>query len=304
MAHFAPDSAIFATEPNANMHDLFVGPMVLWLQAMNTLNAMDNKVAVVTGSTQGIGEAVCHLFADRGCRALVVTGRDQARGENVVRALKDKGADAIFVEANLENIDHCRNIISEADRHFGQVDALVNAAGLTDRGTILDTSPELFDRLFAVNTKAPFFLTQDAAKIMRRQGTPGTVVNIISMSSHGGQPFICAYSGSKGAMVTLTRNIAFSLMRDHIRVNGLNIGWTDTPGEHRVQKTFHDADEDWLKHAQADQPFGRLIKTDEVARAVGYLSSDESGLITGSIIDFDQSVTGSWESAPHPTRLA
>ena len=110
---------------------------------------------------------------------------------------------------------------------------------LTDRGTILDTSPELFDRMFAVNVRAPFFLMQDAAKIMRREKIPGAIVNILSMSGHGGQPFISAYSGSKGALATLTKNIAFSLMPDHIRVNGLNIGWMDTPGEHAIQMRYH-----------------------------------------------------------------
>jgi NAD(P)-dependent dehydrogenase (short-subunit alcohol dehydrogenase family) len=124
------------------------------------------------------------------------------------------------------------------------------------------------------------------------------------MSAHGGQPFICAYSGSKGALLTLTKNIAFSLMRDHIRVNGLNIGWTDTPGEHRIQTEFHHADPHWLEQAEARQPFGRLIKPDEVARAIAFLTSEESGLMTGSIIDFDQSVVGSFESAPHPAPLA
>ena len=135
---------------------------------------------------------------------------------------------------------------------------------------------------------------------MRRQGTAGAMINVLSMSSHGGQPFISAYCGSKGALATLTKNIAFSLMRKRIRVNGLNIGWMDSPGEDRIQKEYHGAPADWLAKAEATLPFGRLIKPQEVARAVAYLASAESGLITGSLIDFDQSVDGCYEAPPLP----
>ncbi len=90
-------------------------------------------------------------------------------------------------------------------------------------------------------------------------------------------------------------------MPDHIRLNGLNIGWMDTPGEHSIQLRFHNADPDWLAAAEKGQPFGRLLKPQEVARAVAYLASDESGMMTGSIIDFDQQVVGAAESSPHPS---
>ena len=106
---------------------------------------------------------------------------------------------------------------------------------------------------------------------------------------------------SKAALATLTKNAAFSLMRDHIRVNGLNIGWMDTPGEHAIQMQYHTDDQDWLKKAEAKQPFGRLIKPEEVARAVAYLAGEESGLMTGANVDFDQQVLGSAESSPHPS---
>jgi NAD(P)-dependent dehydrogenase (short-subunit alcohol dehydrogenase family) len=121
------------------------------------------------------------------------------------------------------------------------------------------------------------------------------------MSAHGGQPVIIAYSASKAALSVITKNAAFSLMPDHIRINGLNIGWMDTPGEHDIQMRYHTTDKDWLKKAEAKQPFGRLLKPAEVARAVAFLASDESGMMTGSIIDFDQSVLGSGESSSHPS---
>lgn len=260
------------------------------------------KVAVVTGGTQGLGEAIARLFAERGAAGLVIVGRDRKRGKKVADDITKSGCKTAFVAADLADIAAARKIIPAAEKAFGRVDALVNAAAITDRGTILDTKPELFDAMFDVNVRAPFFLMQDAAKLMIRKKIEGTMVNILSMSAHGGQPFIIAYCGSKGALATLTKNTAFSLMRNRIRVNGLNIGWMDTPGENRIQKLYHDAPSDWLEKAEAGQPFGRLLKPTEVARAVAYLSSDESGLMTGSIIDFDQQVVGSAEGAVHPSK--
>ena len=254
------------------------------------------KVAVVTGSTQGLGEAVARLFSARDAAGLVICGRDAARGEAVAASLPN----AVFVRADLADMAACRLVVAAADRAFGRLDVLVNSAAITDRGTILDTSPELFDRMMAINVRAPFFLTQDAAKLMRRGGTGGTIVNIQSMSAHGGQSFLAAYSTSKGALSTLTKNVAFALMPDRIRVNGLNIGWMDTPGETAIQTRVHDAPADWLAAAEAKQPFGRLLKPDEVARAVAFLASDESGLMTGTVIDFDQQVRGAGDAPSHP----
>jgi len=259
------------------------------------------KVAVVTGGTQGLGEAVARMFAARGAAGIVICGRNAKRGKDVAASLTEAGTSTVFVKADLGEVADCRKVIAAADKTFGKVDVLVNVAALTDRGTILDTSPELFDRMFAVNVRAPFFLIQEAAKIMRREKIEGTVVSILSMSGHGGQPFIAAYSASKGALAVLTKNAAFALMPDRIRLNGLNIGWMDTPGEHTIQLRYHTDDADWLAKAEKGQPFGRLLKPAEVARAVAYLASDESGLMTGSIIDFDQQVLGAAESSPHPS---
>jgi NAD(P)-dependent dehydrogenase (short-subunit alcohol dehydrogenase family) len=263
---------------------------------------LEGKIAVVTGGTQGLGETIARRFAAEGAAGLVICGRTAAHGEAVAGDLTNQGTPTRFVRADLGLVEDCRRVIAEADAAFGRLHILVNAAAITDRGTILDTSPELFDHMFAVNVRAPFFLMQDAAKLMRRDKITGSVVNIQSMSAHGGQSFITAYCASKGALATLTKNVAFSLMADRIRVNGLNIGWMDSPGEARIQKEYHDAPADWLATAEAKQPFGRLIKPAEVARAVVYLASEESGLMTGSVIDFDQQVMGAGDAPSHPLR--
>lgn len=260
----------------------------------------EGKVAIVTGGTQGLGEATARLFVERGAKGIVTCGRNAEQGERVRADLEAAGAEAVFVRADLGDLEAVRRVTKAADDAFGRVDCLVNVAAITDRGTILDTSPELYERMFAINVRAPFFLMQDAAKIMRRERIAGTIVNILSMSSHGGQPFITAYSASKAALAALTKNVAYSLMRDRIRANGLNIGWMNTPAEHAIQTGVHNAPDDWLDAAKARQPFGRLLETSEVARAIAFLASDESGMMTGSLIDFDQSVLGCYDSAPQP----
>jgi NAD(P)-dependent dehydrogenase (short-subunit alcohol dehydrogenase family) len=263
----------------------------------------EGKIVVITGSTQGLGEDVARLFSRRGAEGLVICGRNTLNGKKVADSIIGQGCPTYFVEADLESVDECKKVISEADSRYGRIDTLVNCAAMTDRGTILDTSPELFDRMFATNARAPFFLMQGALNIMIREGIEGTVVNVQSMSAHGGQSFITAYCGSKGALSVMTKNAAYSVMRHRIRINGLNVGWMDTQGEDSIQKKYHGAAENWLEDAEKKQPFGRLVKTDEVARAIAFLCSKESGLMTGSIVDFDQSVHGCADTSALPPVL-
>jgi NAD(P)-dependent dehydrogenase (short-subunit alcohol dehydrogenase family) len=267
------------------------------------MSQLEGKIAVVTGGTQGLGAAIASLFAERGAAGIVICGRSRDKGEARAREIEAAtGARTVFVAADLAEVEDCRAVIAAADKEFGRVDALVNAAAITDRGTIIDTSPELFDRMFAINVRAPFFLMQDAVKIMRRERIEGTIVNICSMSAKAGQSFIAAYCASKGALATLTENTAYALLRNRIRVNGLNIGWMASEGEDRIQREYHGAAADWLEKAAAAQPFGRLIDPREVARAVAFLSSSESGLMTGSMINYDQSIWGAYDSPPHPAK--
>ncbi len=270
--------------------------------ASNThvLATLHGQVAIVTGGTQGLGAAIAATLAERGAKGVVICGRNATKGAAQVETLRALGTQALYVQADLGQVQDCRQVVQQADARFGRVDVLVNAAAITDRGTILDTEPELFDRMFAVNVRAPFYLMQEAIKVMRREAIQGSIVNIGSMSAMAGQPFIAAYCASKGALATLTRNTAYALLRNRIRVNGLNIGWMASEGEDRIQREFHHADADWLEQAAASQPNGRLVDPLEVARAVAFLCSAESGLMTGSVIEYDQSVWGGYDGSPHP----
>lgn len=248
---------------------------------------------LVTGGTQGIGQAIAEAAAEAGAAGVAITGRDVGRGRAVVAALEAHGVSGCFVAGDLAEESDCRRIVAEASAAIGLVDGLVNAAGLTDRGTLETTTVALWDRLFAVNVRAPFILTQEVVRRLKAAGQSGSVVNIITQSSHGGQPFLTAYSASKGALATLTKNTAHALRADRIRVNGLNMGWADTPGEHAIQAR-DGRPPDWLAPAEAAQPFGRLIKPRDVAVATVYLLSSAAEMMTGALVDFDQNVVGAY----------
>lgn len=265
------------------------------------MNRLDDKIAVITGGTQGLGAAIARQFAKAGVAGIVTCGRNVEKGNRVAETItRDHAVPIHFIAADLGEVDDCRQVIAAADQIFGRVDTLVNAAGITDRGNLLNTTPELFDRMFAVNTRAPFFLMQDAVKVMIREGIDGTIVNIGSASEKAGQPFIAPYCASKGALATLTRNSGFALMRHRIRVNQLAIGWMNSDNERSVQAQ-ESGDPAFIEKQAAALPFERLLEPDEVARAVAFLASNDSGMMTGSVIQFDQSIWGAYDGqAPTP----
>ncbi|MGI9610115.1 MAG: SDR family oxidoreductase [Acidimicrobiia bacterium] len=248
--------------------------------------------AIVTGSTQGLGRALVERLADEGLAGAVVTGRNATRGGEVVAELKRRGCVARFIPADLARSADVQNLVDHAAQEFGVIHHLANCAAVTDRGSILDTDVELFDQMMAVNVRAPFQLIQGVAGLARAAGVPASVVNIGSVVAWGGPEILAPYSISKGALMTLTRNAAYALMRDRIRVVAVNTGWMDTPGEDVIQRKYHDGGDTWLAEAEATMPFGRLIKTEEIVTTLAFVLSDEAGLMTGSIIDFDQSVRG------------
>jgi NAD(P)-dependent dehydrogenase (short-subunit alcohol dehydrogenase family) len=262
---------------------------------------LTGKVIVISGGTQGLGEAVARQAVADDAAGLVLAGRSADRGEALAKELTDLGTPTIFVEADMADPGAPRAVIGAADAEFGVVHGVVNVAASTWRDNVWTATPEGFDSMMAVNARAPLMMIQAAAEIMRREGVGGSVVSIGSVSGHGGQPFITSYCVSKGALQTMTKHLAFALMRHKVRVNQINPGWMDTESEDAVQRKFHGGTDGWLERAEAEQPMGRLVKPDEVARAVAFCLSDESGLMTGNIIDFDQSVQGAGD-APKPSK--
>ncbi len=252
------------------------------------------KIFIVTGGTQGLGKEIALHLAGKDAKGIVICGRNTQNGEAAAHKIQGLDCPCQFVPADLTVEENCREVARVCDEKFGKVHGLVNAAGLTDRGTIEDTSVELWDLLFAINARAPFILTQEVVKIMKREKSGGSIVNIISDTSHGGPPYIMAYSVSKGALATLTKNNAHALRFDKIRVNGINMSWTYTPHEDLVQKGLGGG-ENWLQETEAQQPFGRILRPVDIAYLAAYLLSDQSEMMTGSLIDLNQNVIGAWD---------
>jgi NAD(P)-dependent dehydrogenase (short-subunit alcohol dehydrogenase family) len=158
------------------------------------------KVAVVTGGTQGLGEAIARLFAERGAAGIVICGRNAENGRTVAAGLTKAGCRTEYVQADLADLDQTRAVMAAADRVFGRVDTLVNAGRHHRPRHRVRHFAELFERMMAVNLRAPFFLMQDAAKIMRREKIAGTIVNISRCRRLAASPFLTPYSVSKGAL--------------------------------------------------------------------------------------------------------
>jgi len=250
------------------------------------------SITIINGGTQGLGEAVARRLAEEGSDGLVLAGRSTSRGKALAEGLSELGTPSIFVEADMEDSGAPQFIVSVCRERFGRVDGVVNVAAYTYRSTILSERPEEWDRMMTINTKAPFFLIQEAVRLMIESGDGGSIVNIGSTAGFGGPPKLASYAVSKGALNVMTKHLAFALMPYRIRVNQVNPGWMDTESEDRTQRLYDGAPDNWLELAEASRPWGRLVKPWEVANTVAFCLSDESGMMTGNLIDMDQTVRG------------
>jgi len=254
------------------------------------MGRLQDRISVITGSGAGMGEGIARLFAAEGS-AVVISGRDEAKCQAVARSIVDDGGRAIVVRADVSNEIDCRALVDRTVEELGRIDVLVNNVGVSTRGTIEDTSVELWDRLFATNVRSAFICMQQAVSHMKSRQR-GSIINIGSVNAYIGEPKLMAYSASKGALMTLTKNTANYLSRYRIRVNQLNVGWTETPNEHRVKVEEEGKGADWLAEAIKTRPFGRLLLPKDIALAAVYFGSDESECITGSVLDLEQYPVG------------
>lgn len=255
------------------------------------MGLLQDRTVLVNGGTQGVGAGIARKAAAEGA-VVTVTGRRPGKGEALVAELAAEGHEVSFVRADLADPAQARGSVEQTVALHGRLDCLVNSAGLTSRGSLLDTTPELFDAHMAVNLRGPFFAMQAAVADMTARGEPGTIVNIGSNCADGGPPYLAPYSAAKAGLAGLTRNAAHAHRWDRVRVNTVNIGWTETEGEDAVQRAFHGAEDGWAAEAARSLPMGKLGQVDEIADFVVLLLSDRSGVVTGSVIDWDQTVPG------------
>ncbi len=257
--------------------------------------ALAGKVAVVTGSTQGLGAAIATLYVKEGAK-VVLSGRSAKNGAALAKKL---GKNAIYEETDLVRVDDCRRLIDAATARFGGVDILVNNAVDSSRSTIDDVTSEFFDRLFALNVRAPLLLSQYAIASLRKR--QGVIVNIGSINAFMGEPTLLVYAATKGALETASRNLANYLKFDRVRVYCLNVGWMDSEGERAMMKRLGHA-ADFIDRTGKNWPLGRILKPAEVAEVALFLASDKGAPFSGQVIELEQFPTGPL-GAPQKTGL-
>ena len=261
-------------------------------------NSFAGQTGVVTGGSQGLGNAVARLMKARGAANLLLVGRDQAKGNAASAELDGDGCSVSFLSADLATTEGAELVASTVDERFGTVHAVAACAAATWRGTVWNTTGPMWDEMLALNVKANGLLITGMATIMAREKVAGSIALVGSIAHHGGIGELFPYVVAKHSLEAMVRHAAYSLRMEQIRVNLINPGWMDTPAEDAVQKKFHDAPDDWLEKAEAQQAFGRILKPDEVARGICFMLSGESGMMSGASIDFDQTMPGQGPAAP------
>lgn len=253
------------------------------------------KFYVVTGGAQGVGEGVARCLARAGAAGVTLTDVQKDLGVAAAASIEaETGCPTLFVEADLADADACARVLPAHETRFGRVDGLVNAAGTTERSTWDDTTSDQWDRVMAINARAPLLLCQAACALMERDDTRGAIVNIGSVHAHGGMPKCVAYAASKGALLTLTKNLAFAKRDAGIRANYVALGWCATPREHAVMSEEHDDGEGWLAAADRSHPFGRIARPEDVGNYCVFLCSDEGRMLSGDCINLHEKFFGAW----------
>lgn len=245
---------------------------------------LNDKTIIVTGSSSGIGLAIAKSCLQAGANVLLHGTR-----ENLLKEAADQlGNKAAWIACDLSNKDAATKITRAAIENFGRLDGLVNNAGVFPRNNIHEADADLFDDIFQINARAPMLLCKEAVKIFKQQKSPGSIVNIGSINAHCGQTDLLIYSMSKGALMTMTRNLGDALGPDKIRVNQLNVGWTLTDTEHKTQmREGHP--EDWLDHIpETFAPSGTILRPEQIAPHALFWLSDQSVPVSGQVYEVEQ----------------
>ena len=238
------------------------------------------KVAIVTGAGSGFGEAIARLYAEEGARVVLADINDAA-SEQVADGIRAAGGDAIYVHADVSDADSVQSLIDHAVEHYGELDIIVNNAGITHRnGPMLDVDEAMFDKIYAVNVKSLFHTAKAAVPLFRKRGG-GCFVNVASTAGVRPRPGLTWYNGSKGAAIITGKSMAVELAPDNIRVNTIN----PVMGETGLIDEF--LGDNSREKIIAGIPMGRLSQPMDIANAALFLASDEASFVTGACLEVD-----------------
>jgi NAD(P)-dependent dehydrogenase (short-subunit alcohol dehydrogenase family) len=241
---------------------------------------LENKVAVVTGGANGIGEAYSKGIASEGA-SVVVADLDHERGKQVVDEIEKSGGKALFVRTDVSKKQDAQKMVKATVDRFGSIDILVNNAGILYTAPFEETTEEMWDKLLAVNVKGVFFCSQAAAIEMKKRKR-GKIINISSIAAIGGQASLSAYSSTKGAVLTMTRVFALELAGDNVQVNSILPGTTNTGMAKAAM-----VDPEWTRQITEGIPMKRLGETRDLLGAVLYFASSDSDYSTGQTLIVD-----------------
>ncbi len=249
----------------------------------------DGRVVLVTGASSGIGAVTAQAFADEGA-SVMVTGRNAGRTEATRAAIETAGGKARAQVGDIADGTFCNSVVAATMEAFGQLDVLVNNAGVCHCVSIPDTTDELWRETMSVNLDAVFFLSRAALRHMRERKS-GAIVSVASDAGIVGVPALGSYCASKGAVVQMTRAMALDHAPDGIRVNAVCPSVTETPMLHSVYAQSGMSDEEGSKSAAAENPLNMIAEPRDVSDAILYLASERARFITGVAFMIDGGYT-------------
>ncbi len=243
---------------------------------------LKDKVAVVTGASSGIGQAIALAFANEGAAVAVNYARNAEGADATVKQIEGNGGKAVAVQADVSKPDDVENLVSQAAQRFGRLDVMVNNAGVEHKMPFLDTPVEVWEEVIAINLTGPWLGCQAAARQMVSQGGPGRIINVSSVHEDLAMPTNSPYCAAKGGVRMITRTLAVELATHGITVNNVAPGAVDTPMDAPLKQN-----PDLMQELLSEIPLGRMGKPEEVASMIVYLASDAAAYVTGSTFFVD-----------------